>query len=291
MFIHDFVREHKDRYLIVFAEETPYTMGRANAVIRRSSFALLYDTYLDKYVLSAWDGQNSEAAYGPSADKIFSNLLEISTANDFDRITMPKHTEQWAAMFKNFIGNETLTAAFNRLEHPLKTLGEHQSNIATAARFNPYTKMWKFGNRFVAYNKEHCRQVNKWVFEWGKLESPANELDFSGFPPLLEYRKTLSTLKNGRVVRYSHSNGNLVVQFNAPSDFYYLHLLKEQQVMQSKWSYKIKRLFGKAPKSSGFAVEQKLPAPKDPDEYLVIDPTYSLVQLKEFASSIKKMTP
>lgn len=256
MFITEFVKEHSDRYVIVFAEEKPYTVNsRGSFTVHRSSFAFLYDTYVNQYVISTWNGVGPVAAYGPSSKTILDTMVPINTAEDFDNVVVPEDgiTHRWVGMIKNFIGDEDAITAFNRLVHPLKKLEKHQLNGAVVAPNRPDAWVFKFFGRYISFDKrKHYNGSRELSVHYGRISHPTSEVDFSGFPSLLNHRKCLLTLNGGRKVRYGTYGTNFVVQINEPSDFYYLYLLKEQQKLQNKWSYKIKRLFGMTPKSKGF---------------------------------------
>ena len=256
MFIQEFVKEHGDRYIIVFAEEKPYTVNtRGSFAVHRSSFAFLYDTYVNRYVISTWAGVGPVAAYGPSSKTILDTMVPINTAADFDNVVVPEDgiTHRWVGMIKNFIGDEDAITAFNRLLHPLKKLEKHQLDGAVVAPNRSQAGVFKFFGRYVSFDKrKHYNGGGEWSVQYGRIVHPTSEVDFAGFPSLLTHRKCLLTLNGGRKVRYGTHGTNFVVQINEPSDFYYLYLLKEQQKLQSKWSYKIKSFFGMTPKSKGF---------------------------------------
>lgn len=281
MLISEFFAKYSDRIIPIFAEEKSYSKksGAMGLEIFRSSFAIMYDTFTHTYRISTWSGSGAVAAYGISEQNIIDNLVVIKTAADFDKVLVPDDgiTHRWVGMFKNFIGEESIEVAFNRLVKPLRELEKFQLNGEIVAEKKKNQYGFTFFGRYL--KPEWRKQKNGFTFslDCGKMttKSTRQEVNLTGFPSLLNIHKTLnltfSTQSsfdnylnymnwnapiNQRVSYTIVGNGNLVLQFNEPSVLYYMYLLKEQHKMQSTWSYKIKKLFGKVPKSKGF-VKQK----------------------------------
>ncbi len=254
MFIREFVSFYKDRYITVFNEERPNVI---NGVIHRSSLAILYDKYERKYVGSAWSGSGKIAGFGISDEQFRNGLVTLTTADDFDKLEVTDNLlRQFVAAFRNLVGKDTVIDAFNRLREPLNQFNTHIRGVTKKERAaaKGLSQLTIMGRAFSYSNKKNHdgRTIS---FGYHMEDAPTNVMSFASLPDILpDYRPVITpAFKPSYATEISRPykslcmeviGGNVVLTITHADILYYLHLLKEQQIQNSTWKYRIKRLFG-----------------------------------------------